>query len=734
MPSTAAAIRDRITTVISAIVPTFDERTQFRPSQNVARADFTAWAEQNAAGCLRRFQVRDDGTEEPPEVSNTDIDLRHITYVIRIAYPQTQRYGKDAALDRDDVIDQDWGKLNRALGIYGRANFTGSYDCTPLGATRETEIGDTVDILVVRARFSYYRRVYTAPVASFSFSVDDYDATFTDQSTDADGRIVSWLWDFGDSSTGTSQNPVHAYAAADTYTVTLTVTDDQGVQSTTSQSVEVSGVLDGVDLLFGESNMNGYGDTDNADTGLAIATSYTTVDFAGKSASGTADPMVWTDTSLGDLRPRGVGGSPNMGPELSFGRYMDLYGGDAGTTRIAKVGINGSPLSGTQGWLPSATFPTTDGNIYTQAVAFAQSVITATGKPARSIVWVQGVNDGDTAPHASAYAANLTTFMAAIRSVFGSIPLVFNKAHVDTDAATCPELATVRAQQVAYAASDTNSVLVDVDHIPLGTDNIHWDANGQISLGNALGKALADRLRPSRSDSQSSGAAPWVQATHEPGIFSLGAPKPRAPDARAGDLQILIITSNDSATAVPAPSTLNGFVSLAGTQLTSTFAGVSINTRIYTREVTQVDLDANGGRLLDPVLSDNNVENVGRIISLRGPSALTAANIELVKAQVNNAADLAFTVTGDTTLGANRLLLAIEASYAGGFPVSIGSWACAGATGVAEVQDSLYVSTNKTHIGIAKASMASAGAFGPFTATFTASYAVWAGVVLAVAP
>lgn len=505
---------------------------------------------------------------------------------------------------------------------------------------------------------------------------------------------------------------------------------DRGIDRGISHGV----VVDGVDLFFGESNMNGYGDTDNADTGLAIATSYANVDFAGKSASGTVDPMVWTDTSLGDLRPRGAGGSPNMGPELSFGRYMDLYGGDAGATRIAKVGINGSPLNGTQGWLPSATFPTTNGNIYTQAVAFAQSVIAATGKPARSIVWVQGVNDGDTAPHASAYAANLTTFMAAIRSVFGPIPLIFNKAHVNTDAVTCPHLATLRAQQVAYAASDPNSVLVDVDYIPLGTDNIHWDANGQISLGNALGKALADRLRPSRNDSQASTAAPWVQAIHEPGIFSTGIPAPRAPHARAGDLQVLIITTNDAAVAAPAPSTLNGFISLAGSQLSSTFTGVGINTRLYTRAVTQVDLDANGGRLLDPVLSDNNAENVGRIISLRGPSPLTAANIELVKTQVNNAADLAFTVTGDTTLGANRLLLAIEASYAGGFPVSIGSWACTGATGVAEVQDSLYVSTNKTHIGIAQATVAAAGAFGPFTATFTASYAVWAGTILVIKP
>lgn len=160
MPSTAAAIRDRITALIASLTPQADERTPFRAHRNEGRADFTAWAEANAAGAHRRFQVRNDGTEEPPEVSNTDVDMRHITFVVRIAYPQTGRWGKDGALDRDDVIDLDWGQLERVVGIYSRSNYGDSADCTPLGATRETEVGESVDFLIVRARFSYYRAVF----------------------------------------------------------------------------------------------------------------------------------------------------------------------------------------------------------------------------------------------------------------------------------------------------------------------------------------------------------------------------------------------------------------------------------------------------------------------------------------------------------------------------------------------------------------------------------------------
>jgi PKD repeat protein len=78
----------------------------------------------------------------------------------------------------------------------------------------------------------------TPPVADFTFTTDCLTACFTDASTD-DGTIESWLWDFGDGNTSTEQNPCHTYAAAGTYTVTLTVTDDDSLTDSTSKSVTV---------------------------------------------------------------------------------------------------------------------------------------------------------------------------------------------------------------------------------------------------------------------------------------------------------------------------------------------------------------------------------------------------------------------------------------------------------------------------------------------------------------
>jgi len=59
-------------------------------------------------------------------------------------------------------------------------------------------------------------------------------------STDGDGRIVGWAWDFGDGDTATGVSASHAFARAGTYTVRLTVTDDDGLASSDTTTVTAS--------------------------------------------------------------------------------------------------------------------------------------------------------------------------------------------------------------------------------------------------------------------------------------------------------------------------------------------------------------------------------------------------------------------------------------------------------------------------------------------------------------
>jgi PKD repeat protein len=63
---------------------------------------------------------------------------------------------------------------------------------------------------------------------------------FTSTSTDGDGTIVSYLWDLGDNSTSSESYVRHLYKYVGNYTVSLTVTDDGGLNRTLTRAIRVS--------------------------------------------------------------------------------------------------------------------------------------------------------------------------------------------------------------------------------------------------------------------------------------------------------------------------------------------------------------------------------------------------------------------------------------------------------------------------------------------------------------
>lgn len=82
----------------------------------------------------------------------------------------------------------------------------------------------------------------TPPTASFTASCSGLTCTFSDRSTDANGSIVSWRWNFGNGVTSTAQSPTYSYPVSGTYGVSLTVTDNSGALSTATSNVSVSTV------------------------------------------------------------------------------------------------------------------------------------------------------------------------------------------------------------------------------------------------------------------------------------------------------------------------------------------------------------------------------------------------------------------------------------------------------------------------------------------------------------
>lgn len=74
------------------------------------------------------------------------------------------------------------------------------------------------------------------PVANFNSSATALNVNFTDNSS---GSIL-WHWDFGDGNSGSTQNPVHTYAAAGTYTVRLYIENNNCSWDTISHQATAS--------------------------------------------------------------------------------------------------------------------------------------------------------------------------------------------------------------------------------------------------------------------------------------------------------------------------------------------------------------------------------------------------------------------------------------------------------------------------------------------------------------
>ncbi|MBC7865332.1 MAG: PKD domain-containing protein [Bacteroidia bacterium] len=86
-----------------------------------------------------------------------------------------------------------------------------------------------------------YVNVYPNPIANFTsnsgdVSVSDPTIIYTDLST---SNIINWLWNFGDGSDTTIQNPSHIYPEAGVYSTTLTVTNQYGCMDDVTQTVEI---------------------------------------------------------------------------------------------------------------------------------------------------------------------------------------------------------------------------------------------------------------------------------------------------------------------------------------------------------------------------------------------------------------------------------------------------------------------------------------------------------------
>ncbi|MGD8780203.1 MAG: PKD domain-containing protein [Ignavibacteria bacterium] len=148
-----------------------------------------------------------------------------------------------------DFVDRshlEWNTFEPAAGDYIRYENSGGghsgivrYVSNDTLYTVEGNVSNSV-VLRARANWRNYdnidgiglRVVSLESYFSYKTYVDSLRVEFTDKSFSRKHPITNWEWNFGDGETSTEQNPVHIYASAGIYSVSLTTITDQGEKNT----------------------------------------------------------------------------------------------------------------------------------------------------------------------------------------------------------------------------------------------------------------------------------------------------------------------------------------------------------------------------------------------------------------------------------------------------------------------------------------------------------------------
>lgn len=157
--------------------------------------------------------------------------------------PLTVQFKGDGSSDPDGtVVSYNWtfgdGQSSNAQNPTHTYNNPGTYGAT-LTVTDNDGATDTDSVTITVNELA--NQSPTAKITADKTSGDaPLEVHFTgDTSSDSDGTVVLYYWDFGDGETSNAENPIHVYQNPGTYVATLTVTDDDGATDDASVTIVV---------------------------------------------------------------------------------------------------------------------------------------------------------------------------------------------------------------------------------------------------------------------------------------------------------------------------------------------------------------------------------------------------------------------------------------------------------------------------------------------------------------
>jgi PKD repeat protein len=127
--------------------------------------------------------------------------------------------------------------------VLGASSENMSFTPSEVGAYK-IYLNVTDDVGLTKKSNEAWLTVHAHPVANFTWSpyeptvgnVTTFDGS---SSTPDGGTLVSYAWSFGDGGTGSGETPTHVYSSAGNYTVSLNVTDSEGLWDVKEQQIQV---------------------------------------------------------------------------------------------------------------------------------------------------------------------------------------------------------------------------------------------------------------------------------------------------------------------------------------------------------------------------------------------------------------------------------------------------------------------------------------------------------------
>jgi PKD repeat protein len=253
-----AKFTENATTVLTGEVIRFNASTSYDPDGVIVSYFWDFDDGTNALGVIVDYSYADDGTytvtltvTDNDDLTNSDTATKIIENsppvalftqsVADVKTSKSTRFDAGISYDPDGTIESyfwDFGDETNATGIEVIHSYEddGSYIVTLTvtdddGATNSKTITKTV--------------LNRQPIALFTANETEVDVGQAihfnaSESYDPDGYIVKYFWDFGDGTNETGMIVDHAYNEAGNYTVTLTVTDDDGATDPDTDEITVN--------------------------------------------------------------------------------------------------------------------------------------------------------------------------------------------------------------------------------------------------------------------------------------------------------------------------------------------------------------------------------------------------------------------------------------------------------------------------------------------------------------